>query len=72
MVSAIAAPLKQQPVVTMSRRSSTWRFTAPMAALAKMAAHYLDQIQSVQLSGPYYLLGYSFGGYVAFEAACQL
>jgi thioesterase domain-containing protein/acyl carrier protein len=38
----------------------------------EMAAQYLDDIRSVQATGPYYLGGYSFGGSVALELAQQL
>lgn len=41
----------------------------PVAALA---AHYLEEIQAVQPHGPYHLLGFSFGGLLAYEIACQL
>jgi len=34
-----------------------------------MAASYLSEIRSVQPTGPYYLVGYCFGGLVAFEMA---
>ncbi|GJL50632.1 MAG: hypothetical protein NPIRA01_18590 [Nitrospirales bacterium] len=37
-----------------------------------LAAHYLEDMQLVQPSGPYYLAGYSFGGLVAYEMARQL
>ena len=37
-----------------------------------IAAHYLTEIQTLQPRGPYFLLGYSFGGLVAFEIAQQL
>ncbi|MFE5039382.1 alpha/beta fold hydrolase, partial [Streptomyces sp. NPDC056683] len=40
--------------------------------LREMAAAYLEQIRSVQPSGPYHLLGWSFGGTVAHEMAIQL
>ncbi|MBD2435731.1 non-ribosomal peptide synthetase [Nostoc sp. FACHB-110] len=40
--------------------------------LEDMAAHYLQEIKTVQPQGPYYLGGYSFGGFVAFEMAQQL
>ncbi|MER5642221.1 alpha/beta fold hydrolase, partial [Kitasatospora sp. NPDC002227] len=39
---------------------------------AEMAAAYIEQIRSVQPSGPYHLVGYSFGGTVAHEIAVQL
>jgi len=38
----------------------------------EMAAHYVEQIKTVQPAGPYYLLGHSFGGIVAYEMAIQL
>jgi len=37
-----------------------------------LAAHYLAEIRKLQPNGPYYLLGYSFGGLLAFEMAHQL
>ncbi len=37
--------------------------------LPEMAAYYLDVIKSRQKTGPYRLLGYSFGGLVAYEIA---
>ncbi|MBD2410736.1 amino acid adenylation domain-containing protein [Nostoc calcicola FACHB-3891] len=37
-----------------------------------MAAHYIQEIQTLQPNGPYFLGGYSFGGIVAFEMAQQL
>ncbi|WP_159400386.1 alpha/beta fold hydrolase, partial [Streptomyces sp. XY431] len=43
---------------------------APRAV--EMAAAYIEQIRSVQPSGPYHLVGYSFGGTVAHEIAVQL
>ena len=41
-------------------------------SVKKMAREYLDKIISVNPDGPYYLLGYSFGGNLAFEIAVQL
>ncbi len=37
-----------------------------------MAAVYVAAIRSVQPHGPYHLLGWCFGGKIAFEMACQL
>ena len=37
-----------------------------------IAAHYLSELMTVQPEGPYLLGGYSFGGVVAYEMACQL
>jgi thioesterase domain-containing protein/acyl carrier protein len=41
-------------------------------SIVSMAAQYLEAIKSVQPEGPYLLGGWSFGGIVAFEMACQL
>ncbi|MEI6708852.1 MAG: amino acid adenylation domain-containing protein [Methylococcales bacterium] len=40
--------------------------------LKELAAHYINEMQKVQPNGPYYLIGFSFGGIVAYEMACQL
>jgi thioesterase domain-containing protein len=40
--------------------------------IEEMAAHYLKEIRRSQPKGPYYLLGYSFGGIVVLEMAHQL
>jgi amino acid adenylation domain-containing protein len=40
--------------------------------LEDMAAHYIKEIKAIQPQGPYFLGGYSFGGFVAFEMAHQL
>jgi len=40
--------------------------------LEDMAASYLEEIRTVQPHGPYYILGQSSGGLVAFEMAQQL
>lgn len=45
---------------------------APHTSLKEMAAHYVREMRSVRPRGPYHLGGYSFGGVVAYEAACQL
>jgi aspartate racemase len=37
-----------------------------------MAKRYIKEVQTIQPQGPYHLLGYSFGGIVAYEMACQL
>jgi amino acid adenylation domain-containing protein len=45
----------------------------PLAtSVAEMAADYAAQIRTVQPTGPYHLLGWSFGGIVAHEIAVQL
>lgn len=42
------------------------------ASLADLARGYIEAIRSLQPHGPYYLLGWSFGGRLALEVARQL
>ena len=42
------------------------------APIARIAAHCVARIKEIQAKGPYRLMGYSFGGIVAHEVACQL
>jgi len=42
------------------------------ARIEEMAAHYLNEIRTVQPKGPYFFGGFSFGGLVAYEMAQQL
>lgn len=44
----------------------------PRLRVQEMAADYLQLVRTVQPHGPYSFGGYSFGGLVAFEMACQL
>ncbi|MDH5507425.1 MAG: alpha/beta fold hydrolase, partial [Anaerolineae bacterium] len=44
----------------------------PFDRIEDMAAHYIAEIRAIQPVGPYYLVGYSSGGVVAYEMAHQL
>ena len=44
----------------------------PLTRIEDMASHYIQEIQSIQPNGPYFLLGWSFGGFVVYEMAQQL
>ncbi|MFD0332647.1 thioesterase domain-containing protein [Streptomyces erythrogriseus] len=44
----------------------------PAPDAAAMVAHYLDLVRQVQPHGPYRLLGWSYGGFVAHAMACAL
>ncbi|MGZ5620188.1 MAG: non-ribosomal peptide synthetase [Methylobacter sp.] len=50
---------------------STDRFI-PLPLLEDLASHYIKELQLVQPHGPYYLIGFSFGGVIAYEMANQL
>lgn len=43
-----------------------------ITTLRELARRYTDQIQAVQPEGPYHLLGWSVGGIIAQEIACEL
>ena len=45
---------------------------APLTQIEAMATSYINEIKTVQPDGPYLLVGYSFGGLIAFEIARQL
>ncbi len=45
---------------------------APHGSLDAMASAYVDAIRTVQPKGPYRLLGWSIGGFIAHAMACQL
>lgn len=44
----------------------------PFATVEEMAFHYITHIRQQQPEGPYWLVGYCFGGLVAYEMAQQL
>ena len=44
----------------------------PHRTVEQMASHYLDELRTVQPTGPYYLAGYCFGSIVAFDMAQRL
>jgi amino acid adenylation domain-containing protein len=44
----------------------------PLRTVEEMALAYIDELRSVQPHGPYRLLGWSAGGSIAYEIACQL
>jgi thioesterase domain-containing protein len=43
-----------------------------LPVLPELATHYIKEMQQAQPQGPYYLMGFSFGGLVAYEMAYQL
>jgi thioesterase domain-containing protein len=45
---------------------------SPLETVEQMAAEYVAAIRQVQPTGPYLIGGWSFGGIVAYEIACQL
>lgn len=45
---------------------------APLTSLNDLAAYYIKQIKTIQKTGPYLIIGYSFGASVAFEMVSHL
>ncbi|MEC3980368.1 non-ribosomal peptide synthetase [Amycolatopsis sp. H20-H5] len=60
-----------QPLYGLQSRKLTEPDFDP-GSIAEIAADYVAKIRSVQPAGPYYLLGWSFGGNLAQEVANQL
>ncbi len=46
--------------------------TQPFTRIEDLAAHYVQEVRAAGASGPFHLVGASFGGLVAFEMARQL
>jgi len=61
----------QQPVYGL-QALGTEPGQTPYTAIADMARLYIDAMRSVQPHGPYRLAGWSLGGWIAYEMACQL
>ena len=61
----------EHPIYGLQARNLTQRALRPRS-IDEMAADYVDLIRRVQPSGPYNLLGWSFGGLVAHAIATQL
>ncbi|MFE4262813.1 amino acid adenylation domain-containing protein [Streptomyces sp. NPDC056883] len=68
-LAGIASP--EHSVHALQARGMDGREALP-DSIRDMAADYVRQIQGVQESGPYRLMGWSFGGVVAHEMAVQL
>ncbi|MGZ3607111.1 MAG: non-ribosomal peptide synthetase [Syntrophales bacterium] len=48
------------------------KHSVSLPLLEELAYHYIKEMQQVQPHGPYYLIGFSFGGVIAYEMANQL
>ncbi|MFL6137215.1 MAG: amino acid adenylation domain-containing protein [Frankiaceae bacterium] len=60
-----------RPIYALQARGLTEPARRP-ASLVEMAKDYLAEIRVVQPTGPYHLLGWSFGAHVAHALACML
>jgi thioesterase domain-containing protein/acyl carrier protein len=57
----------EQPVFGLSLQSPGEE--SPPYSIEEIAVHCVSEIKSVQVTGPYFLCGYCFGGMVAYEVA---
>jgi thioesterase domain-containing protein/acyl carrier protein len=62
---------RDQPLYGLQARGLDGR-QPPLDDMPEIAAFYLDTLREVQPEGPYYLVGWSFGGLAAFDMARQL
>jgi thioesterase domain-containing protein len=62
---------KRQPLYGLQAQGLDERQTL-LKTTEEMAASYLQAIRSIQAKGPYFLLGWSAGGMIAYEIAQQL
>ena len=63
--------LEDHPLYGLQARGTSNPDALP-PTLEEMASNYLRRIRQIQSRGPYLLLGWSFGGLVAYEMATQL
>jgi len=61
----------EQPVYGLQAQGVDGKQT-PRKQVEEMAAHYIQEIRTLQPQGPYLLAGFSFGGWIAYEMAQQL
>jgi len=57
-----------QPMYTFAKLDCDREWTS----LEELAANYVKDLREFQPQGPYHLIGWSFGGMIVFEMACQL
>jgi thioesterase domain-containing protein/acyl carrier protein len=60
-----------RPIFGIRARGLEPSETTP-ATLEETVKELVEAVQSVQLNGPYYIAGFSNGGIIAYELACQL
>lgn len=65
---------KEQPLYFLRYGMAAETHNPPLnlPSLKALAGHYITEIQKMQPQGPYHIMGFSFGGLVAYEMACQL
>ena len=69
---SLSAALGKSPTVYGMQARGLGADQVPHSTVSAAARDYISAILEVSPKGPYRLLGHSFGGWVAFEVACQL
>jgi amino acid adenylation domain-containing protein len=62
---------EDRPIYGLQARGIDGKYQ-PLDRIEDMASYFIQAIETIQPNGPYLLLGYSFGGIIAFEMARQL
>lgn len=63
---------RHRPAVVLSYGSDSSEGWPPPVGIEALAEHYVAQMRQIRPCGPYHLVGYSVGGFVAWEMARQL
>lgn len=61
----------ERPIYGFQARGSDG-IQAPLTRIEDMVASYVKEMQTVQPKGPYFLFGFCFSGYIAYEMAREL
>ncbi|MFJ6194943.1 amino acid adenylation domain-containing protein [Micromonospora sp. NPDC092111] len=69
--SGLMGHLTDRPIYGLQSRGLAGRAELP-GSVAEIADDYLARIREIQPAGPYHLLGWSFGGLIAYEVAARL
>ncbi|MEL7246312.1 MAG: phosphopantetheine-binding protein, partial [Cyanobacteria bacterium J06573_2] len=64
--------LYQEMIEHLDAEQPIYIIKEELTKASEMAFACLKQIKSIQLNGPYYLMGHSYEGLVTYEIACQL
>jgi amino acid adenylation domain-containing protein len=61
----------EQPVYGLQAQGLDGK-RSPLTSISEMASNYIEEMQTIQPQGPYFVGGFSLGGQIAFEIARQL
>ncbi|WP_460475473.1 amino acid adenylation domain-containing protein, partial [Bordetella tumulicola] len=70
--SSLMAPIERNYPIYGIQATGLLQERALPISITEMADQYIEQIREISPNGPYYLLGWSFGGFVAQEIASRI